>query len=289
MTATATNPSRRRKGTRLKPWTVIRFAALAVLVIIWCYPFAWLVSASLKDQLEIFSKGLNLVPDQFLWGNYLRAWSVAGFDHYMLNTVLITLGTVSVVVIHTALTGYVLGRYDFIGKRLVIGVLIGTMVVPVGVTIIPIVDLAGVFGLLSSRWGIILALAGSGQAAAILLYAGYFHGIPKELEESAELDGAGFFRVFFSVMLPLAGPVTATVSVLTFLSAWNAFLIPLVFTFGNPGMRTLPVGMLAFVSSNETDWSGMAAAATISLLPVVIFFFFMQRYFVEGIAGAVKQ
>ncbi|MBP0573550.1 carbohydrate ABC transporter permease, partial [Mycobacterium tuberculosis] len=97
-----------------------------------------------------------------------------------------------------------------------------------------------------------------------------------------------FFRIFFSVMLPLAGPVTATVSVLTFLSAWNSFLIPLVFTFGAPDLRTLPVGMLAFVGTNETDWSGMAAAATISLLPVVIFFFFVQRYFVEGVAGAVK-
>ncbi|AJY46799.1 carbohydrate ABC transporter permease [Martelella endophytica] len=271
------------------PWSIIRFVALFVLVIVWCYPFAWLVSASLKGQMEIFSKGLDLVPDTFLWGNYARAWIQGGFSHYMMNTVLITLGTLVVVIFHTALTGYVLGRYAFPGKRIVIGVLVATMVVPAGVTVIPIVDIASNLGLISSRWGIILALAGSGQAAAILLYAGYFAGIPKELEESAELDGAGFFRTFFSVMLPLAGPVTATVSVLTFLYAWNTFLIPLVFTFGTPSMRTLPVGMLAFVGSNETDWPGMAAAATISLLPVVIFFFIMQRYFVEGIAGAVKQ
>jgi raffinose/stachyose/melibiose transport system permease protein len=182
----------------------------------------------------------------------------------------------------------VLGRYDFVGRKLVIGILGATLIVPAGLTIIPIVDLTSALGLLNGHWGIILALAGSGQSAAILLYAGYFRGLPQELEEAATMDGAGFLRIFLNIMLPLAGPVTATVTVLTFLAAWNAFLIPLVFTFGTPGLRTLPVGMLAFVGTNETDWSGMAAAATISLLPVIVFFFFVQRYFVEGIAGAVK-
>jgi raffinose/stachyose/melibiose transport system permease protein len=109
------------------------------------------------------------------------------------------------------------------------------------------------------------------------------------LEEAAVIDGASFFTIFFKVMLPLAGPVTATVAVLTFLFAWNSFLIPLVFTFGTPNLRTLAVGMLAFVGTNETDWPGMAAAATLSLLPVVTLFFFAQRYLVEGFAGAVKS
>ncbi|KFL28829.1 sugar permease [Devosia sp. 17-2-E-8] len=266
----------------------MRYVALTALCLVWIYPFLWLVSASLKTPLEIFSKGLNLLPDTPVWENYIRAWSQAGFSTYMFNTVLVTVGTVVVVVIHTALSGYVLGRYYFVGRSLVIGILGATLVVPAGLTIIPIVDLTSSLGLLNSHWGIVLALAGSGQSAAILLYAGYFRGLPRELEEAATMDGAGFLRVFFDVMLPLAGPVTATVTVLTFLAAWNAFLIPLVFTFGTPGLRTLPVGMLAFVGTNETDWSGMAAAATISLLPVIFFFFFVQRYFVEGIAGAVK-
>ncbi|CDP52503.1 Sugar permease [Devosia sp. DBB001] len=273
---------------RPKAWVILRYVALTALCLVWIYPFLWLVSASLKTPLEIFSKGLNLLPDTPVWENYIRAWSQAGFSTYMFNTVLVTIGTVVVVVIHTALSGYVLGRYYFVGRSLVIGILGATLVVPAGLTIIPIVDLTSSLGLLNSHWGIVLALAGSGQSAAILLYAGYFRGLPRELEEAATMDGAGFLRVFFDVMLPLAGPVTATVTVLTFLAAWNAFLIPLVFTFGTPGLRTLPVGMLAFVGTNETDWSGMAAAATISLLPVIFFFFFVQRYFVEGIAGAVK-
>jgi ABC-type glycerol-3-phosphate transport system permease component len=271
-----------------RAWSILRYVALAVLCLVWIYPFLWLVSASLKTPLEIFSKGLNLIPDALVWDNYARAWGIAGFQGYMLNTIIVTLGTAVVVVFHTALSGYVLGRYQFVGRRLVIGVLGATLVVPAGMTIIPIVDLVSSLGLLNGHWGIVLALAGSGQSAAILLYAGYFRGLPRELEEAAKMDGAGFVSVFLTIMLPLAAPVTATVTVLTFLGAWNAFLIPLVFTFGSPELRTLPVGMLAFVGTNETDWSGMAAAATISLLPVIVFFFFVQRYFVEGIAGAVK-
>ena len=279
---------KRLTTSRPKPWSILRYVALIVLCLIWVYPFLWLVSASLKTPIEIFSKGLNLIPDTPIWQNYARAWVQAGFSTYMLNTVIVTIGTVAVVVFHTALSGYVLGRYDFVGRKLVIGILGATLIVPAGLTIIPIVDLTSALGLLNGHWGIILALAGSGQSAAILLYAGYFRGLPQELEEAATMDGAGFLRIFVNIMLPLAGPVTATVTVLTFLAAWNAFLIPLVFTFGTPGLRTLPVGMLAFVGTNETDWSGMAAAATISLLPVIVFFFFVQRYFVEGIAGAVK-
>ena len=277
-----------RRFVGLRWGAILTAALLALLCLLWVYPFLWLLSASLKEPLEIFSKGLNLIPDKAQWENYARAWSTAGFAHYMLNTILVTVGTVVLVVLHCSLSGYVLGRYDFYGRRLIIGILGATFVIPAGMTIIPIVDLTQDLGLLSSRWGIILALAGSGQAAGILLYAGYFRRIPKELEEAALIDGASFFTVFFKIMLPLAGPVTATVSVLTFLFAWNSFLIPLVFTFGSPELRTLAVGMLAFVGTNETDWPGMAAAATLSLLPVVTLFFFAQRYLVEGFAGAVK-
>jgi raffinose/stachyose/melibiose transport system permease protein len=275
-----------RAGSRF--WMWLSVLILLLLCLVWIYPFLWLVSASFNDPLEIFSKGLSLIPNALRWDNYARAWSTAGFSTYMLNTVLVTVGTVALVIFHTSLTGYVLGRYEFIGRRLVIGVLVATFIVPAGFAIIPIVDLTKTLGLLNNRWGIILALAGSGNAAAILLYAGFFSQLPKELEEAAIVDGAGFFTVFGRIMLPLAGPVTATVAVLTFLAAWNSFLIPLVLTFGAPDQRTLAVGMLAFVGTNETDWPGMAAAATLSLVPVIVFFFFVQRFFVEGVAGAIK-
>lgn len=274
---------------RLNVGIPLQVLLLTALCLLWIYPFLWLVSASLKDNLTIFTSGLGLVPDAWNWSNYRNAWDEAGFATYMLNSVLITLGTVVLVVVRCALAGYVIARYAFIGKRLFLGLLLGTIFVPTGYTIIAVVQISDRLNLLNSLWGMILALSGGGQVAAVLLYAGYFNAIPRDLEEAAVLDGASFLQVFRSIMLPLAGPVTATVSILTFLGAWNSFFLPLVFSFSRPELRTLSVGMLAFKTEHSTDWAGLAAGATISLIPVVLLFAFLQRYFIEGIAGAVKS
>lgn len=275
-------PGRRSIGIALQ------VLVLSVLSLVWIYPFLWLVSASLKDSLEIFISGLNLIPEQLQWSNYTRAWTDAGFAGYMLNSVLVTIGSVIIVIVRCALAGYVLARYNFIGKKVLLGIFVATIFVPAGYTIIAVVQLSNSLNLLNSLTGIVLALSGGGHVAAVLLYAGYFRSIPRELEEAAVLDGAGFFEIFRRIMLPLAGPVTATVAVLTFLTSWNAFFVPLVFTFSRPDLRTLAVGMLAFQGEHSTDWSGLAAAATLSLIPVVVLFIFLQRYFLEGVAGAVK-
>ena len=272
---------------RLPIWALT--AVLLLVAAFWVYPFVWLLSASLKDQLEVFSAGLGLIPDHPVWENYHRAWVDAKFSTYMLNTVIVTVVTVILVVVRCAMAGYVLARYQFFGRKLVLGILVATLFVPAGYTIIPVVELTQRLGLLNSLTGVIVALAGGGHVAAVLLYLGYFRGIPREIEEAAVIDGAGFVTVFLRVMLPLAGPVTATVVVLTFLSTWNAFFLPLVFTFSRPDLRTLSVGMQAFVGENSVDWPGMAAAATLSLVPIVLLFLFLQRYFFEGIAGAVKS
>jgi len=291
-----TSSSRARRKNRWRPASILRrlpwWIATAVLGIgaaLWVYPFLWMVSASLKDPLEVFASGLELIPESAIWENYSRAWNEAQFGKYLLNTLIITAWTVVLVVVRCAMAGYVLGRKNFYGKKIVLGVLIATLFVPTGYTIIPVVDITQKLGLLNSLTGVVIALSGSAHVAAILLYAGYFRGLPRELEEAAVVDGAGFFSVFFRVMMPLANPVTATVTLLTFMATWNAFFLPLVFTFSRPDLRTLSVGMLAFVGENSIDWSGMAAGAVISLLPIVLLFMFLQRYFVEGIAGAVKS
>jgi raffinose/stachyose/melibiose transport system permease protein len=229
------------------------------------------------------------MPEEFRWENYARAWTEAGFAQYFLNTVVITVGAIVIVVVRSALAGYVLGRYAFPGKKILIGIFLVTFFLPEGYTIIPVTQLTDQLGLLNTHAGVILGLSAGGHIASTLLYAGFFRGLPKELEESAKLDGAGAFRTFFQVMLPLSWPITATVTILTFLAAWNAYLLPLVFTLSNPELQTLAIGMTSFVSDYGQDWSGMAAGAVISLVPVVIVFVILQREFVDSIAGAVKQ
>lgn len=280
-------PAARHRLHRVPWW--IGFAFLVGGGLLWVYPFVWMVSASVKTSMEVFTSGLSLIPSTFAWDNYSRAWNDANFGRYMINTVIVTLATVAIVVVRCALCGYVLGRYRFPGSRVIIGVLVATLFVPTGYTIIPVVKLSLSLGVLNSLTGMILALSGAANVSSILIYAGYFRQLPKEIEEAAIVDGAGFFRVFFSIMLPLSKPITATVALLTFLFTWNAFFLPLVFSFSRPSLRTLSVGMQAFVGENATDWSGMAAAAVISIVPIVAIFLFLQRYFIEGIAGAVKS
>jgi raffinose/stachyose/melibiose transport system permease protein len=279
-------PARRR--AKRPGWWIVA-VVLAALAFLWVFPFIWMVSASLKTSGEVFLGGLGLVPESLQWENYGRAWTDGQFGSYLRNTVVVTVATTAIVVVRCALAGYVIGRYRFPGSRLVIGIFVATLFVPTGYTIIPIVKVSLELGLLNSLAGMILALGGASNVAAILIYAGYFRGMPAELEEAAIVDGAGFFRVFSRIMLPLSMPVTATVAILTFLATWNAFFLPLVFSFSNPALRTVSVGMQAFVGENSTDWPGMAAAGVISIMPVVILFIFMQKYFVEGIAGAVKS
>jgi len=157
-------------------------ALLAVVAFVWVYPFLWMASASLKTSGEIFAGGLGLLPEVFQWHNYARAWEDGSFKVYLLNTVIVTVATVVIVVVRCALAGYVLGRYKFPGSRLIIGILVATLFVPTGYTIIPIVKLSLELGLLDKHGGMILALAGGANVASILIFAGYFLGLPHQLE-----------------------------------------------------------------------------------------------------------
>ena len=274
-----------------KRWTVrevLTHLILLPICLAWIYPFLWMVSASVKTDREIYA-GLSLIPKGLRWENYQRAWEVARIGQYFINTMIVTVGSIVIVLISVSLMGYVLGRYQFPGKKVVVTLFALTMFMPEGYTIIPVVELLQRLHLTNTLSGVTLAQSGGSHVVMILLFAGYFAQLPKELEEAAVVDGGGFFRVFWEIMLPLAKPVIATTIILQFMASWNAFLQPLVLTLSRPDLRTLAVGMYAFKGEYSTDWSGMAAAATISLAPLIIMFLFLQRYFIEGIAGSVKQ
>lgn len=283
---------RTRSGRRVLSPTNIRLAVTTIILIpicfIWIYPFLWMVSAALKSTTEIFS-GLGLIPHHFHWDNFARAWTQARIGQYFFNTVVITVASIAIVVISSAMIGYALGRYSFPGKKIIIGLFIAHVFLPEGYTIIPVFTLINKLGLGNSLLGVILGESGSAHIVQILLFTGFFSQLPKELEEAAVMDGAGFFRIFARVMLPLTKPVIATAVILQFMQSWNDFFLPLVLTLSRPDLRTLAVGMFAFQGEYFTDWSGMAAAATISLLPIIIVFLFLQRYFVEGVTGAIKH
>lgn len=261
---------------------------LIVFGLIWIYPFIWMLFSSFKTNTEFLTKGTTLLPEVFQWENYSNAWNNANFSGYFINTVIFTVAVVIIVIILSSLTGYVLGRLKFPGRNLIMISVVAIMFIPKGYTIIPLYQIISGMGLNNTMFGVILAESSGAHVLFILMFASFFASIPKELEESAEIDGAGFLRTFFQIMLPLSAPIVATTAIMQFIWTWSSFLIPLVFTSSRPELRTLAVGMQNFVGTYTADYAGMAAAATISLLPVILLFIFMQRYFIEGIAGSVK-
>lgn len=260
---------------------------LAALCCLWVYPLLWMVSASLKPNAAIFANE-GLIPAQPTLDNYARAWTEANMGRYFFNTLFVTVGSVVLVTIAASMMGYVLGRRRFPGRGAIFALLLLTLFMPQGYTIIPTVQLLTTLGLGQSLSGVMLATSGGSFVIFVLLFAGYFSQLPDELEEAARMDGVGFVPTFWFVMLPLARPVVVTVVVMQTLHAWNDFLLPLVVTLANPAIRTLSVGVYAFKGENFVDWGGMTAASTITIVPVVVLFLLLQRYFIDGLAGAVK-
>lgn len=257
-------------------------------LVIWLYPFVWMLSTSLKSNAEYFSNPLGIIPQTFEWENYSRAWRVGNFSQYFLNSIIISTSVTLIVLATSCMTGYVLGRYPFPGRKIAFGVVVAAVFLPTGYTIIPVFQLIGAIGLDNSLLGVILAQAGGTPSLFILLFAAYFAGMPQELQDAAEVDGAGFFRVFWTIFLPLAKPIIASVAILRFLWSWNDFFVPLIFTLQRPELRTLSVGLFSFVGENSSDTTGMVAAAAMALVPLIVVFLFFQRYFIDAIAGAVK-
>lgn len=284
---------------------IILHLLFLVITLIWVYPLIWTITSSFKTNREMFSGSTSLLPNSANWSdflpwnwgnvienmnfsNYVNAWELANFSGYFFNTVVFTVSVVLIVLVLCCMTGYVLGRYTFPGKTVIMAAIVATMFIPAGYTIIPLWQLINALGVGGSMSGLVLAESGGTHVLYILLFAAYFRGLPKELEEAGKMDGAGFMRTFLIIMLPLAKPVIASTFILQFIQTWNSFFIPLVFTIHRPDLRTLGVGMYSFVEDNSADLVGMAAGATISFIPILLVFLFFQRYFVDGVAGAVK-
>ncbi|MGG6314147.1 carbohydrate ABC transporter permease [Paenibacillus macerans] len=262
---------------------------LIVVGIFWIYPFVWMLSSSLKDNVTFYQTAVNPIPEVFVWENYARAWEVANISHYFMNSVIVTVSTVVIVVVLSGMTGYALGTVAFPGRTALIAFVVALQFIPKGYTIIPLYQLVKYLGIKDSYLGLIFAESSGAHVLFILLFASFFSKVPREIAESAAMDGCGFVRTFLKVGLPTSMPVIATAAIMQFIWTWSSFLTPLVLTITKPELKTLAVGMLNFTELYHTDWTGMAAGATIALVPVMLVFVFMQRYFYEGISGAVKQ
>jgi ABC-type glycerol-3-phosphate transport system permease component len=265
------------------------YILLGIIAFFWVYPFLWMISAAFKTQSEFFGSGLNLIPQSFQMDNFIRAWNNANFGVYFKNTIIVTVSVVFIVLISSSFAGYAIGRYAFVGKKVILTVFMASITIPLVFTVMPVYELLKTMGLEQSILGLILAESGGGHVIFLMLFSGFYATIPKEMEEAANIDGCGFFKTYIKIMFPLAKPIMVTVVIMQSIWTWNSFLLPLIVTLNNPKIRTLAVGLYALRGENVVDWTGIAAGACIAILPVVLVFIAMQKYFVDGIAGAVKS
>ena len=257
-------------------------------VMIWTAPF--LIMLLIAFSSKNTNSFVELLSDNPLtFHNFITAWQEAEFSRYFINTVIITVVSVLIVLMVTALSGYIMGYFDFKGKKLISAVMMISMGIPTIFFTIPVYQILRMLNCDTSLIGMILAEVGGGHVIFILLFSRFFFSIPGALRESALLDGANEFEVFFKIMFPLATPMIGTVVITQSIWTWNSFLYPLILSVNKPEIRTLSVGLYSFQGENIVEWGNIAAGACITILPMLVLFVMFQKSFIQGIAGAVKE
>ncbi len=273
-------------ANRFRRYNLITWLFIGLVLLLWVYPFIWLIFSSFKLPLDLFKSGASLLPKVWTLDNYSRAWVQARFSTYFFNSTFYAVSSTTLSVFIAGMCGYVLARYNFPGSKLLYGLILSMLFLPTASSVVPIFELMRLLKLLNTPWSIILVMGGGG-AFTVLLFVGYFKNIPQDMYDAAIMDGANFPQQFWLV-LPLAKPIIATTVIFSFMGAWHEFFIPLIFTLSTPRLRTLAVGLRAFEGQFSFDWSGFAAATVISIFPIIIVFVLFQDYFVNGLSGAVK-
>jgi alpha-1,4-digalacturonate transport system permease protein len=266
-------------GFVLKRLTLYVFLILGSIGMI--TPFVWMISSALKPNNEIFAVPPTFFPKEPNWGNILEAWNSGNFTQYFINTTIISVVTTVITLFICSIAGYTFAKYQFMGRKILFILFLGTMMVPMQVTMIPVFLMMSKLELLNSYWSVILPL--TANAYGVFLMRQFMLTIPTELIEAARIDGCSEFRIFWQVVLPLTKPALTTLGILSFLAAWNEFLWPLIM-LDSPEMMTLQVALTQFQGQYEVKWNLLMAASALSMLPIVLIFIFFQRYLVEGIA-----
>jgi raffinose/stachyose/melibiose transport system permease protein len=267
--------------------TFSRELTLLVLAVIWWIPFYYLVVVSLKPTDEIFVTPTSF-PDEFAWGNYRSAWNEGSLGRALVNSIVITGGSVLALIALGALCAYAIARRPGrLSAGLYLLFVLG-IILPFQLGLVPTYVVLRELGLVGSYLGIILLYTGIWMPMSVFLYTGFLRALPKEYEEAAQVDGASLLRTFRRVVFPLLRPVTGTVAILTGLIIWNDFFLSLIFLSGTDN-TPLPVRVYGFVGEFASRWNLIFAAVAVSIVPVFVFFLFAQRQLIRGFTGGIKS
>lgn len=265
---------------RLKP--VPKYFLIIALCLIFSSPFIIMVTTALKTNADAFELPVKLFPREVIWSNFPESMEKIPFVRYMMNTIFITALSVAGQMISTPLVSYSLVRINWKGAPIISSLIMGTMMIPSTVTMIPLYKIWSALNLTNTYVPLILPTF-FGSPFYIIIMRQFFAGLPNSLMEAAKIDGAGEFRRYISIALPLSKPALTTVGIYAFINAWSDYLAPLIY-INKTEKLTLSLGLQGFLNQYSVDWTHLMAAATIFVIPVIIFFLFFQRNFVEGIA-----
>ena len=279
----AASRARRRRASR--PRRLVKHFLLIGFGVAMLYPLLWMLASSVKPT-ELIFKEPGLWPSEFEPGNYAEGWTALqhSFGHYIVNSLIIVAGAVLGNLLACSLAAYAFARLNFTGKRFLFAVMLGSIMLPVHVVIVPQYILFSNLGWINTFYPLIVPKFLAVDAFFIFLMVQFIRGLPRELDDSARIDGCGHGRIYWRIIMPLCTPALATTAIFTFIWTWNDFFSQLVF-LTNPDLATVPLALRQFVDTQgESSWGPLFAMSVIALGPVFGFFLAGQRYLVRGIA-----
>ncbi|MEK3888151.1 carbohydrate ABC transporter permease [Bacillus sp. FSL K6-3431] len=265
----------------------IIYILLTIYALINAYPILWMVLNSFKSNIE-FAKNPFEIPTQWLIQNYKTAWETAHLDTYFLNSVIISVTAVIITVFIGALASYFLARFTYKWGKLLYAFFVFGLLIPIHATLVPMFLLMKNLNLLNTHIGLILPYIAFNLPITIFILVSFMRAFPKDIEESAIMDGCGVFRIFWSIILPMTMPALATVVILNFINNWNEFSFALVL-INDDALKTLPLGLANFAGQYTTNYGAQMAGLTLAIIPTIVIYMLLEEYLVKGMtAGAVK-
>jgi ABC-type glycerol-3-phosphate transport system permease component len=274
-------------GRRNIPWgNIVLYIFLILFTITSIGPLLFALISSFKTQADVLAFPPTLIPHPFVWSNFATFFSQPTFLRWVLNTFVYAGGVVILNVFFSAMAGYALSRMNFPGKNLIFVTTLSVMMIPLAVTLIPKFLVVNALHIVNTPLALILPVMA--QPLSVFIMVQFMKGLPKELEESAMIDGASRWRTFYGIILPLVKPALTAVAIVSFQGAWNDFQWPLV-VLGSQDQYTLPLGLFIFKSANYTLYNLLLAGSMFNLIPMVVLFFIFQRYFMGGALGSAVK
>lgn len=262
-------------------------AAMLLISLLMIFPLLYIAIISVSD-ISSFSKNMFSFIGDLRLSNYAEAWKRAKFTQYGFNTIVVLATALTLIVLTSSLCAYGVRRFKFKEVGFMYYFLISGLFIPVQAVILPLFKTLKTFGLLNSLIGLAIVYTALQLPLSMMIFTGFYKSVPKELEESATIDGCGPMKAFWLIIFPLSKTTVATVAILCGLTIWRDFFIPMVITTV-PEKKTLGVGLLSFVDEFSMDWTKMCAAMVMQTIPIIVLFLSLQRYFIGGaVAGAVK-